>query len=190
MSLPELTTDTVDLVKKWEGLRLSPYLCSAGVPTIGYGATFLTDGSKVTLQTPAITRDEAERLLMMQLAIFRRGVANQVRVQLNANQAGALISFAFNLGLGRLQSSTLLRRVNQGDFMEAANQFMVWVNAGGRRLQGLVNRRTEEREMFLRPVIAVTNSAPVEPPQPNRVSRFLTAFRAGREGRFPDSAAA
>ena len=208
MSQPELSQAAVDLVKKWEGWhralpdgRAAPYICPAAVPTLGYGATFLLDGSKVTLETAPVDRAEGERLLIAQLAIFRRGVIALVRVPLNANQLGALTSFAFNVGLGRLRASTLLRRVNTGDFAGAAEEFPKWNRGGGRVLPGLVARRIEERALFLRAIAAgpTPGSAgsrngylerPARPEEPRELvrttppwlNRFVEAFRRGHQG--------
>lgn len=198
----------VELIKAFEGWhralpdgRAAPYLCPANVWTIGYGATFLLDGSAVTARTSPITREEGEKLLQAQLAIFERGVlaeTSQSEMPLNANQIGALTSFAFNLGVGRLKSSSLLRHVKAGRFDAAADEFPKWVMAGGQKLPGLVRRREAERALFLSPVQP-------QPPQgsagsregdsqvgfspPGWVGRLLEGFRRGQEGRIGDTKA-
>jgi lysozyme len=197
MSQPELPQSAVDLVKRWEGWhralpdgRAGPYMCPAGVATIGYGATFLLNGSPVTMQTPPVTRAEGEALLLAQLAIFRRGVLGLVTVPLNANQLGALTSFAFNLGLGRLRSSTMLRRLNGGDYEGAAEEFPRWNRAGGRVLPGLVARRADEQALFRRishpqPASGTAGSRFVNQDQPLEthsgwLRHFLEAFQRSR----------
>lgn len=198
----------VELVKQFEGWhralpdgRAAPYLCPANVWTIGYGATFLLDGSAVTSKTAPITREEGEKLLQAQLVIFERGVLAEFRqgdVTLNANQLGALTSFAFNLGLGRLKSSTLLRHVKAGNMQAAADEFPKWVMAGGQKLPGLVRRRDAERALFLSPVQPQSpqgsagsriGDSRVVPSSPGWVGRLMDGFRRGREGRVGDIAA-
>lgn len=133
----------LDLIKKFEGLRLTAYRCPAGVLTVGYGST----GPHVK-QGMVITEDEAEALLRKDVARFEDGV-NHIVGPCTQGQFDALVSFAFNLGLGALMSSTLLKRHKAGDFAGAAAQFARWVNAGGRRLPGLVSRRKAEAELYL-----------------------------------------
>lgn len=140
----------VDLCKHFEGFRSKPYLCAAGVPTIGYGATYYLDGSRVTLADRPITKAEAEALLEAQLRMdFLPGVL-RLCPSLIAHTAAlnAAVDFAFNLGVGRLQSSTLRRRINQGDWAGAREQLMRWVRGGGKVLPGLVRRRQAEAALF------------------------------------------
>lgn len=137
------------LCRTFEGLILAPYLCAAGVPTIGYGATYYEDGTHVRLTDPPITRQRAETLLLWHIeqvylpAVWRRcpGVDSPERL-------AALIDFAFNLGSGRLQSSTLRKRVNAGRWDEVPAELMKWVRGGGRVLKGLVKRRKAECELI------------------------------------------
>jgi len=137
------------LCRRFEGLHLRPYLCPAGVPTIGYGATFYEDGRRVALNDPPITAERAERLLQHQ--IRRQFLPAVLRLCPGADSTGkvaALVDFAFNLGEGNLASSTLRRKVNAGDWDEVAYQFMRWTKAGGRELRGLVRRRQAEVELL------------------------------------------
>jgi lysozyme len=134
-----------NLLKEFEGLRLDAYLCPAGVWTIGYGSTFgVHPGDRIT---PA----EAETLLIKDLDQFEKGVAKLVKVPLSTNQFSALVSFAYNLGLGALEESTLLRVLNKGDYQAAANELLRWDKANGVPLAGLTRRRKAERELFLKP---------------------------------------
>lgn len=135
-----------ELIKSFEGLELEAYLCPANVWTIGYGHT----GNVHEGQT--ITKQEAEELLDQDLEVFRRGVRKAVTVDLNENQFGALVSFAYNVGIGSLQSSTLLKLLNAGDYAGAADQFLRWNKASGKVLTGLTRRREAERAVFLTPV--------------------------------------
>lgn len=143
--------EAVDLIKHFEGLRLTPYLCSAGVPTIGYGSTFYEDGRKVTLQDPPITKERAESLF--QLALDRQFTPAALRqcpvLIAHPNKLGAIVSFVYNLGAGRLQSSTLRRKINAELWDEAADQILVWNIAAGKVNKGLDRRRKAERALFL-----------------------------------------
>ncbi|MFS2011803.1 lysozyme [Azospirillum sp. CT11-132] len=136
----------VDLVKHFEGLYLNAYLCPAGVPTIGYGHTA---GVKMG-QT--ITAEQADAFLASDLTEAAGRVDGLVKVALNDDQRGALSSFVFNLGAGSLQSSTLLKLLNAGDYAGAADQFGRWVYAtvAGKptKLAGLVARRAAEEALF------------------------------------------
>jgi lysozyme len=129
----------------FEGLRLTAYQDSVGVWTIGWGHTGPDVRPGLT-----ITRAQAESLLRQDLGRFERGVAGLVKVPLSSNQFSALVSFSFNVGLGALGSSTLLRVLNQGNYTGAADQFSVWNKAGGKTLEGLVRRRAAERALFLK----------------------------------------
>jgi len=133
------------LAHRFEGLYLKPYLCPAGVPTIGYGATFYEDGRHVEMTDPAITKERAEQLLLwMVRRKFLPAVAVLCPKVDNPERLAALIDFAFNLGSGRLKSSTLRKRVNAGDWESVPNELRKWNKAGGRVLRGLTIRREAE----------------------------------------------
>ena len=133
------------IIKQYEGFRAKPYLCPAGVPTIGYGATYYTDGRKVTLKDAPISEADADKLLDKMLAKYEDAVNRYVQVPITQNQFDALVSFCYNLGQENLRNSTLLKKVNAKDYKGAADAFLNWVYASGKKLQGLVNRRTDER---------------------------------------------
>lgn len=133
----------VPIIKEFEGCKLKAYKCPADVWTIGYGHT---DGVK---EGDEITQQEADRLLASDVDLFTSGVKRLVTSDINPNQLGALVSFAFNLGLGNLRHSTLLKLVNAGDFVGAANQFPRWNKAAGKVLPGLIRRREAEKKLFL-----------------------------------------
>jgi|TARA_R110000803_G_scaffold92391_5_gene159875 lysozyme len=139
----------VPIVKHFEGCRLSPYHCSAKVPTIGYGATRYPNGKRVSINDPDITQKEAEDFLEHDLQKFAYGVLRLIKVKLEPQEHAALISFSYNLGLGNLQNSTLRMKLNRNERLGAANELPKWVLAGGRKLRGLVVRRRSERELFL-----------------------------------------
>lgn len=132
----------LDLIKEFEGLRLSAYICPAGVPTIGYGTTA---GVKIG-QT--ITKDRAEELLRADVAAFERHVLRLVKVPLTQGQFDALVAFVYNIGAGAFEKSTMLRQLNAGLYADAAQQFDRWNQAGGKVLAGLTRRRAAERAMF------------------------------------------
>lgn len=136
----------IALIKSAEGLRLKAYPDpgTGGLPwTIGYGST-----SGVT-KSMVITEAQAEQMLAADLVRFERAVERLVQVPLNQGQFDALVSFTYNVGEGNFTKSTLLRKLNAGDTAGAADQFLRWVNAGGKVLSGLVKRRAAERAMFL-----------------------------------------
>ena len=140
----------IDLIIKWEGLRLKPYLCSAGVPTIGYGSTYYANGTKVSLKDPEITKECAVELFKSTIKNYEDAVTIMIGSKtITQNQFNALVSFAYNLGNNALRTSTLLKKVlaNPSD-KTIENEFNKWVNAGGKKLQGLVNRRKEEAQMY------------------------------------------
>lgn len=138
----------IDLIKQFEGFRSNPYLCPAGVPTIGYGSTVYQDGAHVKLSDNPISEGEAVIILYATLRQYENAVNRYVKVTINQNQFDALVDFAYNVGIGALQSSTLLRKVNNGDFKGASLEFGKWVHAGGKVLKGLVLRREAERKLF------------------------------------------
>src|SRR5690349_12958929 len=109
----------LDLIKSFEGLELKAYEDSVGVLTIGYGST----GSHVK-QGMVITKEQAEELLKRDVSRFERGVNDLVKVPLTQNQFDALVSFSFNIGLGNLKSSTLIRNLNASNYAGAANEFL------------------------------------------------------------------
>jgi len=143
----------VALIKKFEGLRLDAYADPAhgwAVPTIGYGHTAAAGAPTVT-RGMKITEAEAEAILRRDLGQYERAVTEAVTVPLTGNQFGALVGFTFNLGAGDLRGSTLLRKLNAGDYSGAADEFARWNKAGGKVLAGLTRRRAAERELFLTP---------------------------------------
>lgn len=133
----------LDLIKRFEGLRLTAYPDSAGVWTIGWGHT------KGVHKGQQITEVGAVKLLRDDLAWAEEAVTDAVKVPLNQNQFDALVSFTFNVGEGALKKSTLLKLLNSGNYTAAANQLDLWINAGGKPLAGLKTRRDAEQALFL-----------------------------------------
>lgn len=140
----KISLNGLNLIKEFEGLELKAYKDSVGVVTIGYGST----GPHVSMGM-TITKEQAEQLLKKDLERFEKGVPTLVKVPLNQNQFDALVSFSFNLGLGNLKSSTLLKKLNAKDYQGAANEILRWNRAGGKVLNGLTRRRIAERDLFL-----------------------------------------
>lgn len=139
----------LSLCRQFEGLYLKPYLCSANVPTIGYGATFYENGTKVTLRDPAITKERAEQLLRWHVSTYF--LPDVLRLCPGADTPGriaALCDFAFNVGLGNLRNSTLRKKVNAGEWDAVPEQFRRWNKAGGRVLRGLTRRREAEIQLL------------------------------------------
>ena len=139
----------LDLIKRFEGFRSKPYLCPAGVPTIGYGSTYYQNGVKVKLTDPAISEEAAEQLLKVNLVHYERGVDSMTKDHINQNQFDALVSFAYNTGLVNYKNSTLLKRVNADpNDPDIEKQFMRWVRAGGKVIKGLIVRRNAEAALY------------------------------------------
>ena len=145
----KIAQNGIELIKKYEGFMTSPYKCPAGVPTIGYGATYYPNGDKVKMTDNSITESEAEELLHSMVVSYENAVNRYVQTSISQNQFDALVSFAYNLGNGALQKSTLLKKVNKNPCdLDIKNQFNRWVKAGGKTLAGLVKRRKEEGELY------------------------------------------
>ena len=133
----------LNLIKKYEGLRLKAYKCPAGKLTIGYGHTNNVRPDDV------ITEAQAVELLLRDV-LDCEGVINRLVMKtLNQGQFDACISFIFNLGAGNFQRSTLLRKINQGDFAGASREFSRWIYSNGKILNGLKKRREEEKQLFI-----------------------------------------
>lgn len=145
-----------ELCRRFEGFRAKPYLCPAGIPTIGYGSTYYRDGRKVTLQDHPITEPEARMLLLAELLhTYAPGVLRQcpgllplALIENDWRRLNAIVDFAYNLGIGRLQTSTLRRCINARDWEGAKAELMRWTRGGGRVLPGLVLRRQAEARLM------------------------------------------
>lgn len=134
------------LCKQFEGFRGKPYLCPAGIPTIGYGSTYYADGRKVALTDPPMSEPDATALLLQELHhTYLPAVLRHCPVLLtDEKKCNAIVDFAYNLGTGRLQTSTLKRKINAQNWEEAKEQLMLWTKGGGKVLPGLFKRRTAE----------------------------------------------
>lgn len=141
-----------DLIKSFEGCKLTAYKCSANKETIGYGNTFYEDGTPVKLGD-TITQERAESLFVMISDSFAAKVKPLITSTVNENQFGALVSFAYNCGIANLRSSTLLRKVNANpNDMTIRNEFARWNKAGGKVLAGLTRRRKAEADLYYKSI--------------------------------------
>lgn len=138
----------IAVIKQFEGCKLTAYQDSVGVWTIGYGWTQPVDGKPIRAGM-TIKQETAERLLKTGLVSYESDVSRLVKVDLTQGQFDALVSFTYNLGARSLSTSTLLRKLNAGDYAGAADEFLRWNKAGGKVLNGLTRRREAERALFL-----------------------------------------
>ena len=134
------------LCKQYEGFRSKPYLCPAGVATIGYGSTYYSDGRKVTMQDPPMDEPAASALLMYELQhTYLPGTLRNCPILATDNKRlNAVVDFCYNLRIGRLQTSTLKRKINAQDWEGAKEELKKWNKAGGKVLAGLDKRRKSE----------------------------------------------
>ena len=154
-----LNKEGYELICDFEGLSLKPYLCSAGVPTIGYGNTYYPNGKKVTLKDKVITKEYAFEIFKFIADLFAKDVNSLVKSELTQNQFNALVSFAYNVGSDidqdsipeGLGDSTLLKKVNTNpNDISIINEFLKWNKANGVVVQGLVTRRKKEASLYFK----------------------------------------
>ncbi|MFW2148666.1 lysozyme [Acinetobacter sp. TY1] len=143
----QVSTEGVALICCFEGLKLKAYDDGVGIWTIGFGTTIYPNGIKVK-KGDTCTEAQAKVYIAHDLKTFESAVNSGVTVPINQNQFDALVSLTYNIGTGAFIESTLLKKLNLGDFKAAATQFAVWNKGGGKVMQGLVNRRAEERKLF------------------------------------------
>jgi lysozyme len=149
MKVTKASQKGLDLIKRFEGLKLKPYLCPASIVTIGYGNTYYPSGAKVKLTDPAITQIVAEALLKQLLGSYEMAVDSFCRDDINQNQFDALVSFAYNCGVNNLKSSTLLKKVNANPNDPTIKaEFLKWNKGGGKVLAGLTKRRQAEADLY------------------------------------------
>lgn len=167
--ITKISSKGIALIKKYEGFYSKPYICPAGVPTIGYGTTYYPNGTKVTMKDPAITEIQATNLLIDNLATYEKSVDSFVRDDINQNKFDALVVFCYNVGVGNLKSSSLLKKVNiNPNDPTIKDSFLKWVFGGDgthnnvdddgdgqvdeagekKKLNGLLKRRTDEANLY------------------------------------------
>jgi len=150
----------IEMIKHHEGVRTTPYRCPALLWTVGVGRVIDPNHIKVKLEerknlpipdgwNRTFSMEEVDKLLAEDLARFESGVQRLCSGGLTTGRFGALVSFAFNVGLGNLQNSTLRMKHNRGEFESAAEEFLKWNKAGGKELKGLTTRRKDERALYL-----------------------------------------
>lgn len=156
----KLNESGYQLIQGFEGLKLKPYLCSAGVPTIGYGNTVYPNGRKVTLKDAPITKEFAEQMFRSTADLFAKDVTGLIKSKVMQNQFNALVSFAYNLGTDidaddipeGLGDSTLLKKVNANPKDKSIiNEFLKWNKSKGVVVSGLTNRRIKETQIYFTP---------------------------------------
>lgn len=140
----QLSDTGLELIKRFEGFSSAPYLCPAGVWTIGYGRT-----EGIHANTPPISEQVAEIYLREDVYEAENAVLDLVNIPLTQSQFDALVCLTFNIGAGHFKRSTLLKKLNGSDVESAANEFLRWIYASGKKLKGLEKRRKAERELFL-----------------------------------------
>jgi lysozyme len=149
MKINAIGAKGLNLIKQFEGFLAKPYKCPAGIPTIGYGATYYPNGLKVSMTDKAITEGQASTMLMNMLRTYEKSVDSFCRDDINQNQFDALVAFAYNVGVNALKGSTLLKKVNKNpQDVTIRNEFLKWNKANGRALKGLTNRRIAEADLY------------------------------------------
>lgn len=139
----------IELIKSFESFRSKPYLCQAGVPTIGYGATYYPNGKRVTLKDKPITLDQGIELFKVTSQKYILAVDRMTRDDINQNQFDALVSLCFNIGESNFQNSTVLKRVNKNpNDKSIAEAFARWKFADGKESKGLIRRRAAEVALY------------------------------------------
>lgn len=134
-------------ITRWEGCYLKAYLCPANVWTIGVGHTAAMGDPKPVMGMK-ITQEEADAILRRDLGSVERDVTASLKVLVNQRQFDTLVSFVFNVGIGAFRKSTLLKKLNASDYDAVPAELMKWTRAGGRVVQGLVNRRKAEADLW------------------------------------------
>lgn len=146
----KLDINGYNLIQGFEGLKLNAYKDSAGIPTIGYGNITYIDGTKVKMGDK-ITQEKADETFRYYADKFANQVDAVLTATVNQNQFNALVSLAYNIGIGAFSKSTLLKKVNANSCDSSIKtEFMKWVNSGGRKIQGLINRRTAEASLYFK----------------------------------------
>ena len=139
----------LELIKDFEGFSSTAYLCPAKIPTIGWGNTFYEDGRKVKLGDQISKTDALKLLEVVANRDFADKIFPSIKVKVTQSQFDAMVSLAYNIGAGAFLKSTLLKKVNAGDFAGAGEQFLRWNKAGGKVVLGLTRRREREKQLFL-----------------------------------------
>ena len=145
----KLSDNGFRLLGELEGIVLRPYKDSVGIPTIGIGSTYYEDGTKVKMTDKAITKERAIQLAKNVVKSFEEQVNKSILLPMTQNQFDAMVLLCYNIGKSGFARSSVVRNFNLGNIQKAADSFLLWNEAGGRVVQGLVNRRKKERDLFL-----------------------------------------
>ena len=144
----QISQHGLEKLKQWEGLRTKAYRDDGGVWTIGYGHTAMAGAPKPHAGM-VISTEEAEKILLKDLVQYEAAVESLVKVELNDNQFAALVSFVYNIPLAKFKKSTLLKKLNAGNYDAVPTELMKWINVDGKKNQGLVNRRRAEGYLWM-----------------------------------------
>jgi len=164
----QINAQGLDHIKRWEGLRLRAYLCPGGAWTIGYGHTTAA-GAPAVVKGMVIDEQQAEALLLQDLQHYEAAVARLISAPLADNQFSALVSFAYNIGAAAFAKSRLPALINAGHYQAVPGELMRYVYAGGKRLEGLVNRRAAEAGLWARGDFVSSSSQRAEIRRENRL---------------------
>ena len=149
MKINQISQKGLNLIKRFEGIRLKPYLCPAGVPTISIGCTYYEDGTKVKMTDAPISEARATDIFLNVIKHYEQSVDSFCVDTINQNQYDALVSFCYNVGAGSLKSSTLLKKVNVDPNNQSIKlEFLKWNKSEGKVLNGLTLRRNAESELY------------------------------------------
>ena len=138
----------LELIKDFEGFSSTSYLDVVNIPTIGWGSTFYEDGTKVKLGDQISKTDALKLLEVIANRDFADKIFPSIKVKVSQSQFDAMVSLAYNIGVGAFLKSTLLKKVNAGDFIGASEEFLKWNKSGGKELLGLTRRRKREQDLF------------------------------------------
>ena len=144
-----IATPGLEIIKHYEGWSSSVYLCPAGRWTQGWGSTWDNRGNPITSKNSDIDEVTGESYLRREISHVEKAIGRLIKAELTENMFSSLCSWAYNVGTGNLQRSTLRMKLNRGNYEAAADEFPKWRRGGGRILKGLVLRRASERELFL-----------------------------------------
>jgi len=165
----EVTAAGIAMIKGFEGFKAKAYLDTGNVLTIGYGHT--SDSNYVVKAGAVITEAKAEELLRLDLREAEEIINRLVKVSLNDNQFAALVSFVFNIGETQFRGSTLLKKLNKGDYASVPAEMAKWVNDNGKKITGLVNRRNAEGGLWVKGSFVSSASVPAAPPKANILTK-------------------
>ena len=145
----KISSRGLELIKDFEGFSSTSYLDVVNIPTIGWGNTFYEDGRKVKLGDQISKTDALKLLEVIANRDFADKIFPSIKVKVSQSQFDAMVSLAYNIGTGAFLKSTLLKKVNAGDFAGAGEEFLRWNKAGGKEVLGLTKRREREKQLFL-----------------------------------------